>query len=214
MTTLTHMVIPVTKSFLPSSSAPYAASPSMDSNVDGHLSGIDSGIFIYAVLVIGVVVAVIYFVRVALAHRRLRQRSLKSDFEADPPMYCNHLNDLPVVDDESCHSSTSSPPSSGTVTHTAFPASALIRGESYYMITPRVRVHPSSPSHPYPSHSHSGSATASAGLSTDGNSIPPSSAPAPYTSTDQLVFTPAGVEPPGYNELSAREVLLSKSDSL
>ncbi|KAF9093674.1 hypothetical protein BGX27_001576 [Mortierella sp. AM989] len=185
---------------------------------NGRLSSIDAGIFIYAVLVVSIIVAAIYFGKVCMAHRRHRQQASKDpDYEAGPPMYCQHFDDLPV-DDQSCDASTSN----GIVTHTTFPVAAMVRGENYYIVTPRVRIYSnsSSQSHPH-SRSGSGASSSSGGRSSNRNSsnnnsnllvIQTDSPPAPYTSTDRLPMTQVGVRPPAYENLSANEV--SRNSSL
>ncbi|KAF9344374.1 hypothetical protein BGX26_004453 [Mortierella sp. AD094] len=178
----------------------------MDSRdiLNGHLSSLDAGVFIYAVLAVSIIIALIYFGRVFMAHRRQRLRAMKDpDFEASPPMYSQHFDDIPV-DDQSCNASTSN----GIVAHTTFPASALVRGENYYIVTPRARIHSNS-SHPY-SHSRSGSGASvrsASSRNSNNNVVPVDSPPAPYTSTDHLPMTQVGVRPPAYEDLSAPDSL-------
>ncbi|KAF9433390.1 hypothetical protein BGZ76_009535 [Entomortierella beljakovae] len=164
---------------------------------NGHLTNLDAGIFIYAVLIVSLIVATVYFARIFMAHRRHRQRALKDpDFEAGPPMYCYHVNDLPVDD-----ASTTQ----GIIAHTTYPAAALVRGEDYYIVTPRVRIYSNSSS-PYSSHSRSGSNSSrtSSNNSNNNNTVDlQDSPPAPYTSTDRLPMTQVGVRPPPYEVLSS-----------
>ncbi|KAF8955277.1 hypothetical protein BGZ46_002682 [Entomortierella lignicola] len=190
---------------------------SIDSS-NGQPSGMDTAVFIYAVLVVSTCIALFYFARTFLAHRRNRQRILKSPvFEVSPPTYFQHFDDIPV-DDQSCNASTN-----GIVTHTTFPASALVRGENYYVVTPRVRVYSSNSlstlQNPYSlSRSGSGASTRSTfsdiNNDNDGNSsvvIPIDSPPAPYASTDRLPMTEIGVRPPAYEDLPRNEVSRSIS---
>ncbi|KAF9165206.1 hypothetical protein BGX21_007956 [Mortierella sp. AD011] len=154
----------------------------------GQISSLDAGIIIYAILAASIIIALIYFGRVFVARRRLRQRVMKDpDFEAGPPMYNQHFNDIPV-DDQSC----SPPTSDGTVTRTTFPPSALIRDNNYYIVTPRARNDSNSP-HPY-SHSRSGSGASerSSSSSNNNNNIVP---------VDCLPMIEVGVQPPAYEDL-------------
>ncbi|KAF9993342.1 hypothetical protein BGZ80_002491 [Entomortierella chlamydospora] len=154
----------------------------------GNISSLEAGIIIYAVLAASIILALIYFGRVFMARRRQCQRVMKDpDFEAGPPMYNQHFNDIPV-DDQSCSPSTSD----RTVTRTTFPPSALIRDDDYYIVTPRARNDSNSP---YPhSHSRSGSGASgrSASPSNNNNNVVP---------VDCLPMTEVGVQPPAYEDL-------------
>ncbi|KAG0038744.1 hypothetical protein BGZ82_010983 [Podila clonocystis] len=90
-------------------------SSSDDANYDSN-----SG-YIYIVLVIALLAALIFFGRTALVRRKERLRALKDpDYESGPPTYNRHVQDLQVVEDLSV------------------PETALVRGEHYYIITPRT----------------------------------------------------------------------------
>ncbi|KAG0021771.1 hypothetical protein BGZ81_008799 [Podila clonocystis] len=77
--------------------------------------------YIYIVLVIALLAALIFFGRAALLRRKERLRALKDpDYESGPPTYNRHVQDLQVVEDLS------------------IPETALVRGEHYYIVTPRT----------------------------------------------------------------------------
>jgi hypothetical protein len=87
--------------------------------------------------------------------------------------------------------------SQGIVAHTTYPVSAVIRGEPYYLITPRVRV----PS-PSPTHSRSGSSESQV-------DIPP------YPSTDGFpVMTQIDTKPPAYDDIPSMTTVVKESDKL
>ncbi|KAF9953491.1 hypothetical protein BGZ72_005379 [Mortierella alpina] len=92
-----------------------------------------SGGYIYMVLLAGVLTGVIYFIRVCLVKRQARHRALKNpDFDG-PPTYLHHLQDLQIIDTRPRTTAAS-----GQLVIPSAPASALIRGENYYIVTPRT----------------------------------------------------------------------------
>ncbi|CAO3565516.1 unnamed protein product [Mortierella alpina] len=119
----------------------------------------NSGGYLYMILLAGVLAGVIYFVRVCLTSRRARLRAPKDPDSEGPPTYLHHLQDLQIID-----ARPRTTGASGQLVVPSAPASALIRGENYYIVTPRT-------------HSRTGSAASSL-------SRPRSSAPAtPGTGT-------------------------------
>ncbi|KAI9240383.1 MAG: hypothetical protein BYD32DRAFT_408645 [Podila humilis] len=86
--------------------------------------------YVVIVLLIALLLALVFFGRVALARRKERLRALKDpDYESGPPTYNRHVQDLQVVEDLSV------------------PESALVRGEHYYIITPRSNPNSDSSQH-------------------------------------------------------------------
>ncbi|KAG0318374.1 hypothetical protein BGZ99_005720 [Dissophora globulifera] len=201
--------------------APSDTSSSMDndsnhSHSNSSTGGIDSGFFIYAVLLIGLMTAVVYFGRVCLAKRRLRLRARKDpDFEAGPPMYLQHLDDLQVIHAQPRDTSSPTPQNlygTNRYSNPALnsPATALIRGENYYIVTPRT-------------HSRNGSAAAGWPLTNIPLATPSPATPSPATplhsSTTQaasstLTNGSEELPPPSYEDLSPREVSPPRRDAL
>ncbi|KAF9324061.1 hypothetical protein BG006_000904 [Podila minutissima] len=104
----------------PQNPAPSSTSTAISSYSDAARYDANSG-YIYVVLVTALLAALIFFGRAALARRKERLRALKDpDYESGPPTYNRHVQDLQVVEDLSV------------------PETALVRGEHYYIITPRT----------------------------------------------------------------------------
>ncbi|KAF9990226.1 hypothetical protein BGZ75_003118 [Mortierella antarctica] len=122
--------------FSSTAAAVAAATSSPDpSTVQNHArnGAFNSGGYIYMILLAGVLTGVIYFARVCLAKRQARHRALKNpDFDG-PPTYLHHLQDLQVID-----ARPRTTAASGQLVIPSAPASALIRGENYYIVTPRT----------------------------------------------------------------------------
>ncbi|KAK3846887.1 MAG: hypothetical protein J3R72DRAFT_432642 [Linnemannia gamsii] len=121
----------------------------------------EAGGFIYVILVGAMLVALVYFGRVILSKRQERLRRLKGpDFEANPPTYMSHVQDLQVVEASELHLQQQGQQdllqqqqfrprstSSSNISVINAPAAALIRGNghsadgdlvNYYLVTPRV----------------------------------------------------------------------------
>ncbi|KAF9358033.1 hypothetical protein BGX26_002617 [Mortierella sp. AD094] len=97
------------------SPSPILTNPSRDSTLgsDGPDGFQTSGGYIYTILLITLVIAVVYFTRVVLAKRQERLRLLKEQDCEVPPGYSSYALDMQVFDGNSPNSSSS--PSSNRV---------------------------------------------------------------------------------------------------
>ncbi|KAF9184211.1 hypothetical protein BGZ51_003498 [Haplosporangium sp. Z 767] len=181
-TTLTATAVP-TATASPDSSIITGDTGDSDSNSIEF----QSGGFIYVILLIGLLTGVIYFTRVCIAKRRERIRAMKDpDFDG-PPTYHHHLDDLQVIDARPRETS----PSGQLVIPTA-PASALIRGENYYIVTPRTHSRTGSSASASSNRSRSATTTARVAGAGAGADV-------------SLAFGSEEPLPPPYEELSPRE---------
>ncbi|KAF8927728.1 hypothetical protein EDD21DRAFT_385479 [Dissophora ornata] len=158
-------------------------------------NNISSGVLIYVVLLVGLLVGFVYFGRVCIAKRRLLRDSKNPDFEACPPKYLQHLEDLQVVitRPRTVPATTTTPSSSPNRSSSpSAPAAALVRGEGYYIVTPRT---------------HALSRTPSAGSAASGRSLTVVSPKLPQPSLSSTQQGAGGQQPhlPSYEELSPRQ---------
>ncbi|KAI7832342.1 hypothetical protein BC939DRAFT_524618 [Gamsiella multidivaricata] len=199
------------------------SSPTPSTISSSSYLNLDSGIFIYAILVIAVLIAVVYFGRVCLAKRRYRRRALKdSDYEVGPPMYLQHLDDLQVIDtpppprDLIHPPSSSSAPSSASVGHSstpetfdpAAPGPALVRGENFCFVTSLPHSHSrteSAASGPVATATVAAAALVTAAPITP---APVRAASAAVAGTVTGGFGEEEPQPPAYEDLSPREPLI------
>ncbi|KAG0198678.1 hypothetical protein BGX28_007889 [Mortierella sp. GBA30] len=165
-----------------------------------------SGGFIYIILVAGILTAIIYFTKVCLVKRQARLRSLK-DPDFGPPTYLHHFDDLQVIDARPRQTSVS-----GQLVVPSPPASALVRGENYYIVTPRT-------------HTRTGSSSSSASESrkTPGAAAGDptgASGPTAIAVSSMIASETAGILseplPPAYDDLTPRETapLVKESPSV
>ncbi|GJJ68268.1 hypothetical protein EMPS_00614 [Entomortierella parvispora] len=181
----------------PTSSTPITSSSSDSTSALGGL-GFETGGFIFVILVMALMVALLYFGRAILARRKQRLLATKTavtDYESGPPTYYQHVQDLQVIVDPAPHplevpsprtatattatttaatSTTTSTTTEGTTTSTPVvprlprssslssrthagvapstagssaaspstsitnPPAAAVRGDRYYIVTPRT----------------------------------------------------------------------------
>ncbi|KAF9583754.1 hypothetical protein BGW38_008650 [Lunasporangiospora selenospora] len=116
----------------PPSAADYSNSNSASTSA---MSTIETSSVTIAVLCIAFLIGIVYFSKVVISRRRDRRLSKNSDIEG-PPTYFSHLQDLQVhVDPNRPRVFTNC---GGRLVPVQSPTPAVIRGETFYIATPRT----------------------------------------------------------------------------